>query len=92
MVKDSFDDTVTDGLSHDEFSIVWAVQEQLLGNVSECDLAVGQGDGPDGGLDHVVVKPHDEGVGVVSVELICKVLDHISKSNQVTRLDSLGQL
>lgn len=79
-------------LCHNKLGILRAVQQQLLGNVSECDLAVCQGDCPNGGLDHIVVQPHDEGVGVICCELIGKLLDHLTKPDQVPRLNSLGEL
>ena len=65
-------------------TINWHLSQQLLDNVSKCQLVIGE--------DHVVVQPHDEGLGVASVGLFCKVIDHISNPNEITRLDSLGWL
>ena len=70
-------------LCYYKLRVLWTVQEELLGNVSEGDLAVGQGDCPDGGLDHVVVQSDDEGVSVVRGELVSKLLDYLREPHQV---------
>ena len=39
-----------------------------------------------------MVEPGDEGVGVVSTELLSELLDDLSEPDQVSRLDGLGEL
>ena len=92
MVKLSLDHAVPDGLGHNELGVLGAVQSQLLRDVGEGYLAVGQGDGLHRGLDHVMMEPCDQGVGVVSVELGAEVLNDLVKPCHVPGLDSLGHL
>ena len=92
MVQFGLDHSIPDGLGHNELGVVRTVQKQFLGNVSEGDLAVGERDGLDGGLDDVVVEPGDQSVGVVRPELLAELLHNLPEPDQVARLDGLGQL
>ena len=92
VVQFGLDHSIPDGLGHNELGVVRTVQKQLLGNVSEGDLAVGERDGLDGGLDDVVVEPGDQSVGVVRPELLAELLHDLPEPHQVAGLDGLGQL
>ena len=92
MVQFGLDHSIPDGLGHNELGVVRTVQKQLLGNVSEGDLAVGERDGLDSGLDDVVVESGDQSVGVVGPELLAELLHDLPEPDKVTRLDGLGQL
>ena len=92
MVQLRLDHSIPDCLGHNELCVVRAVQKQLLGDVSEGDLAVGERDGLDSGLDDVVVEPGDQSVGVVRRELLAELLHDLPEPDQVAGLDGLGQL
>ena len=92
MVQFGLDDPIPNSLGHNELGVVRTVQKQLLGNVSEGDLAVGERDGLDSGLDDVVVESGDQSVGVVGPELLAELLHDLPEPDKVTRLDGLGQL
>ena len=77
VVKFSLNDSVSDRLRDNELCILGTVQHQLLGNVSKGDLAVGQRYCLDSGLDHVMMESGDQGVGVVSRELVVEPLENI---------------
>ena len=80
MVQLSLNDPVPDGLGHDELRVLRAVHVELAGDVSEGDLAVGQGDGLDCGLDDIMMESRDQSVGVVSSELVSECVENLSKS------------
>ena len=86
VIQLRLDNPVPDGLGHDELCVLGAVQLQLPADVSEGDLAVGQGDGLHSSLDDVVVESGDQGVGVVRGKLLCELLENLSKPAQVSRL------
>ena len=92
VVQLGLNDSIPDRLGHNKLGVVGTVQKQLLGNVSEGDLAVGERDGLDSGLDDVVVEPGDQSVGVVGPELLAELLHDLPEPDEVTRLDGLGQL
>ena len=92
VVQLGLNDSIPDRLGHNELGVVGTVQKQLLGNVSEGDLAVGERDGLDSGLDDVVVESGDQSVGVVRRELLAELLHDLPEPDEVTRLDGLGQL
>ena len=86
VVQLRLDNSVPDGLGHDELCVLGAVQLQLPADVGEGDLAVCQGDGLHDSLDDVVVESGDQGVGVVRGKLLCELLENLSKPAQVSRL------
>ena len=84
VVQLSLNHTVSDGLGHDELRVLRHVHVELLGDVCEGDLAVGETDGLDSSLDDVMVESGDEGVGVVCSELSLECLQHISEPLHLT--------
>ena len=57
MVQLSLNDTISNSFSDNKLGVLGTVQHQLLSDVTEGDLAVGQGDGLHGSLDDVLVEP-----------------------------------
>ena len=57
MIQLSLNDTISNSFSDNKLGVLRTVQHQLLSDVAEGDLAVGQGDGLHGSLDDVLVEP-----------------------------------
>lgn len=92
VIKNCLDNFVADSFSHDVFRVFGRVENQLLGDVRESDPSVGERDGPDGRLDHVVMETEDERVRVIRLELFTVVVEDVLELLQIPGLDGLREL